>query len=249
MKNTLDKIGMLTLTTVLVILILRFGFTFGTIFTGTLGIIIIGLIIITRLAKKNRKALFIRNIALILIIIWFISFIFIELNIFIGSIPDKEVKCDYIVILGASVKGEKLSFSLENRLNKAKDYLKENPNIKIIVSGGQGDGEYISEAEAMKRYLIQNGIKENNIIKEDKSTNTYENIVNSKKIIDSFDGKNEKVLIVTSDYHMYRAKVIAKDNNIEAYGIPSKTPFFLLLNHYIREYFAIIKMKLFLLFE
>ena len=93
-------------------------------------------------------------------------------------------KEDAIIVLGAAVHGKTPSRTLRYRLKKAVDYHEQNPDAIIIVSGGQGAQEDISEAEAMKIYLVENGVASNKIIKEDKSTSTAENFKFSKEILD-----------------------------------------------------------------
>lgn len=156
-------------------------------------------------------------------------------------------KTDYLVILGAGLNGDKLSLSLLKRMEKSVEYLKLNPDSTVVVSGGQGPNETISEAEAMKRYLVSNGIKEEQIIKEDKSTNTMENLKFTKKKLDEVNKKegNYEITIVTSGFHMFRSKILAARNGFKAHGYPSSTYAVLIPNFYIREYFAVIKSFIF----
>ena len=88
----------------------------------------------------------------------------------------------------------------------------------------------------MKRYLIKNGIKENQIIKEDKSTTTLENIKFSKSILKDRNDENEKVLIVTNDFHLTRARIIANLLGIKSEGLASQTPIRIRINYLVREY-------------
>lgn len=183
----------------------------------------------------------IRYSVLVLIIILITSFVIIEASIIKDGIrKDSYTPTDYIVILGASVRGTNLSLTLYNRLDVALDYLKEHDNSKAILSGGQGPGEDITEAEAMKRFLIEKGIDEKRLVLEDKSTSTRENIKNSFGIIGDFT-KNVSVTVITSDFHVYRAKKIALTNGVKVQGIPSKTFPPLIINYYVREYFAVFK--------
>ncbi len=115
-------------------------------------------------------------------------------------------KIDYAIVLGAGLEGDKVSKRLEIRLKGAIKELKGN-NIPIIVSGGQGEDELISEAQAMCNYLVENGISEDRIIIEDQSTSTRENIALSNRLIAR---SNANVVIFTSDYHMYRSKLFGK---------------------------------------
>ncbi len=152
------------------------------------------------------------------------------------SRPDKDA--DYMIVLGAQVNGTKVSKALKNRLDTAYEYAKENPFTKIIVSGGQGYKEEVTEAEAMKEYLVQKGIQENRIIKEEKSTSTNENILYSKKLVEHA----EYVVIVTNRFHLLRGVKIARrqlSQRVEGLGADTGTVLF--LNYYVREVFAIVK--------
>jgi uncharacterized SAM-binding protein YcdF (DUF218 family) len=148
---------------------------------------------------------------------------------------------DYLIILGARVKGTVPSLAFASRINTAADYLKENSNTLVIASGGQGPGEDISEAESIKRELVKTGISDTRIILEAQSTDTYENINFSKKLIPE-DAKLG--LVVTNNFHIYRAVSIARDYGLEVQGLPAKTPWMAVIKSYTREYLAITKYYL-----
>ncbi|MEH7179568.1 YdcF family protein [Neobacillus vireti] len=153
---------------------------------------------------------------------------------------------DYIIILGARVKGEVPSLALQYRIDTAADYLKANKESIAIASGGQGAGEEISEAEAIKRGLIARGINRNRILLEDHSTDTVENIKFSKKLTPN---NLQTGLLVTNDFHLYRAKSIAKDQGLDLEGLPAKTPAVAIPKSYGREYLAITKYYLVKFFQ
>ncbi len=177
-----------------------------------------------------------------LFLIWLVSFIIITSVIITSAMSDKEQKVDSVIVLGAGLKGETPTLVLKKRLDYTLDYYKLNPDVKIIVSGGQGIGEPITEAEAMKRYLVKHNIPENVILKEERSTSTYENMLYSKKIYENTIGKPlSKVMIVTNDFHMFRAKILAKRAGLKPYGISSGTPWYIYPNVCLREYFALFK--------
>jgi uncharacterized SAM-binding protein YcdF (DUF218 family) len=92
---------------------------------------------------------------------------------------------------------------------------------------------------------MDHGIKEERIIKEDKSTSTMENFKNTKEIVLKDNSENIRILIVTNDFHMFRAKLLARRNGFIPYGLPSSTPWSILPNCYIREYFAVLKSLVF----
>ena len=146
---------------------------------------------------------------------------------------------DYIVVLGAQVRGERITKSLAKRLDAAYDYLIENEDTKVICTGGQGAGEDISEAFAEKRYLMKKGIAEDRIIMEDKSTSTYENLKFTLEIIGD---KDAKIAIVTNNFHVYRAVLLGKYvgfKNVD--GIAGDSDNRLLLNYMVREGLALFK--------
>ncbi|PKM79560.1 MAG: YdcF family protein [Firmicutes bacterium HGW-Firmicutes-14] len=218
------------------------SFNLGVILPGLAGLV---LIIVSFYKLQNEDSFRIRNRKLkyylvALLLVWLISFIGIEIMLLTGQKSDLSMKVDYLIVLGAGLKGEKMSSTLKSRIDRALNYLEGYPDTKVIVSGGQGPGEDITEAEAMRRYLVANGIADNRVIKEEKSTSTIENLRLSKKIVAETSKKNE-IIIVTSDYHMLRAKMLAKRAGLTSYSLPSRTPYYVIVNSYLREYFAIIK--------
>lgn len=111
------------------------------------------------------------------------------------SVPGEA--CDFIIVLGAQVRGDTPSVTLQYRLESAYDYLMVNPQTKAVLSGGQGPDEIMTEAEAMRRYLVGKGIEEERLILEEQSTSTYENLKYSFAIIDEIKA-NSNVSIVTN---------------------------------------------------
>ncbi|MFC4798565.1 YdcF family protein [Neobacillus sp. GCM10023253] len=167
------------------------------------------------------------------------AFLQYKISLNYGVVPAKNA--DYLIVLGARVKGTEPSLTLASRIDAAALYLKKNPSTIAIASGGQGPGEDISEAECIKRELQKLGIKESRIVLEGKSTDTYENIRFSKKLIpiSAKDG-----VVVTNDFHLYRALSLAADANLKVQGLPAETPLISVPKSYIREYLAITKYYL-----
>ena len=157
---------------------------------------------------------------------------------------------DYIVVLGAQVKGNRPSLALSHRIWEAAEYLEENPETKAILSGGKGTGEDISEAQCMRQELEKLGISEERLIEENKSTSTQENIAYSYALL-QVDSRKEteqkeiKIGIVTNNFHIYRGTAIArKKMNCQIQGIPAKSNRFLQMNYLVREFFGVVKDKL-----
>lgn len=148
-----------------------------------------------------------------------------------------EIDSKYVLVLGAGVDGETPSLSLQERLIAAKNHLDKNPDAVCIVSGGQGSGENISEALCMFRWLTAHGIDESRVWMEDKATTTEENIRFSLALIAEKTGeKPETLAIVSSEYHLFRASLMAKAQNVQPQTIPAKTSkFYLRFNYYLRE--------------
>ncbi len=146
---------------------------------------------------------------------------------------------DAVIVLGAGLRGERPTLVLQRRMDTAIAYLAENPDAVAVLSGGKGEGEHISEAEAMARYFAQQGVPESRYIREDASTNTRENFLYSNKIICGRFGQGASIAFVTTDFHVYRAERVAKRQGIEAYGIAAPDVWYLSLNNHLRECMAI----------
>ena len=226
--------------------LLVIGITFGTGCLMGIGVflIIYGMTFkTTQNDALNVKLLWIQRFLSGLLLIGVISFVVIESRIFQSLKSNYNAEVKYAVILGAGVKGEEPSATLKRRLDTSIDYLNKNSNTKIIVSGGLGKDAKLTEAEVMKRYFIAHGIAETRILKEEKSTTTDENLQHTKQLLINLYGEDEQeILIITSDYHMFRAKEIAKRYYAKVYGISSETPSAIRINYAIREYLAVLKM-------
>ncbi len=198
--------------------------------------------------RKNAKsARIIRTALTSLVCLGLAFFAVIEVFVISSAHTDKDAEAPYLIVLGAGVNGTEPSLSLLERLQAAKQFLDSNPETTAIVSGGQGAGESISEAECMRRWLVENGISNNRIIMEDKSTSTYENLKNSLEIIRKYGGDTTgRVAVLSGEYHIYRAKYYAKQLGADAAGVAAHTAYPVLrTNYFIREAFAVAYMWIF----
>lgn len=163
----------------------------------------------------------------------------VEGLIFSGFGAKAQPGADYVVVLGAQWKQSGPSYVLQKRLDTAAEYLQQNPETVAVVSGGQGSNEPISEALGMKEYLIKAGISQERIIMEDQSTNTYENLLYSGLLLDK---GNARVVIVTNNFHIFRAVHIAQKQgyrHTEGLAAPSFPG--MLPNNLLREFFGVVK--------
>lgn len=143
-----------------------------------------------------------------------------------------------LVVLGCQIRGNDPSLMLRRRLDTAYDYLSEHEDVKVVVSGGQGDDEITSEADVMRNYLIGRGISPERIFVEDRSRNTQENIRFSKDLIGE-NGLCNDITIVTDGFHQLRADIFARREGLRAYNLSAPTEFYLLPTYWVREWFGV----------
>ena len=187
------------------------------------------------------------RVLVILVCIGLLYFCVVESFIIRSARTDKEPERDYLIVLGAAVYGDQPSLTLVRRLEGALDYLQQYPESVAIVSGGMGPGETITEAKAMHDWLLEHGIEDSRILMEDKATSTQENLEYSFAIIRERGGDpNGNVAIVSSAYHLYRAKLMAHNQGVESAGVAAPWGyFFVMLNYFIREAFGVTHLWVF----
>ncbi len=186
--------------------------------------------------KKIGKGICIIACSIMMLVV---SLTIIESSFMVHAIAKAPEKNATVIVLGCRVYGTRPSLSLIERLDTAYAYLTEHPEAICIVSGGKGDEENISEAEAMYLWLTDKGIDASRIFKEDRSRNTDENIRFSKELIKQ-NGLNENITIITSEYHTYRASIIAEKYGLDYGSAPSQTAIWLFPTFYVRELYAIL---------
>ena len=145
--------------------------------------------------------------------------------------------CDYVVVLGCRVYDDGPSLSLRDRIKAAYEYLTAHPKAICIVTGGQGEDEPMTEAKCLYDHLTAMGIDQNRIWLEEEATSTWENLVFSLDLIEKKTGtRPESIGLLSSEYHLFRASLFAKDCGVTAVGIPAKTGrVSLRINNYLRE--------------
>lgn len=198
-----------------------------------------GIIFVYKTGIVHKIPIWIRRSGILCVIIGLVVFAVVECMILSGFVQKKQTEVDYLIVLGAQLRTNGPSRVLQYRLDKAIEYLNENPDTMVIVSGGQGSNEPDTEANGMKKYLMEKGIAEKRILKEDASTNTYENLKFSSRYVDL---EKDSIGVVSNDFHVFRATRIAKKAGYkEVYGIPAKSYWPLQLNNMTREGLAVIK--------
>lgn len=149
-----------------------------------------------------------------------------------------------VIVLGGGLRGERPSRLLRKRLDTGKKLAEESRAI-LVVSGGQGRDEVISEAEAMRRYLEAQGFPRGRILMEDRSRSTYQNFLYSKKLLDAYFARPYRAAFVTSGFHVYRAGLVARKLNFAIPGVAAPSAWYMALNFYLRETLALLRYFLF----
>lgn len=166
-----------------------------------------------------------------------------------GGSSTSTLSSDAMIVLGAGVNGRTPSLSLRTRLDAALDYLETHPDIPVVLTGGQGFGEEITEAQCMYDWLTAHGVHEEQLLLEEQAKNTVENFAFSYPLLkeQGVDPEMDCVAVVTNDFHIARARLLARKKGYHTVqGVPAKLPWIhLTVNYYLRESFAVIKSAIF----
>ena len=182
-----------------------------------------------------RRPVVVATVALAVFVLAFTAFLAVQ-----GGRDDAVGDEDAVIVLGAAVHGRELSNTLVGRLDAALDYHQRNPSALIVVSGGQGFQEQISEASAMRAYLLDHGVADAQVVAEDRSTSTEENFANSRALLDQRLPPGYRVVFVTDEFHVYRAGRIAAAAGLDARHVASRTPWYFAPANYLREIAAVL---------
>ena len=216
---------------------------------STLGLVCLGLIFLLvfyraagKLRKKHPKSgKAVVRIFTIILCIGLVIFGITEAFILSASRGNADEPAEYLVVLGAKVNRGGPSLALRNRINAACDYLTAHPDCTAILSGGQGSNEPTTEAQCMFDELTAMGIAPERLWLEDRSTNTWENLKFTLALVEAKTGaRPEKIALLSSEFHLFRAGLFADRFGLETVGVPAKTTLpFLKINYCIREAAAV----------
>lgn len=226
------------------------GVRFSALFFIGLGALCLIWLILGKLAEKGGffkacKRIFVVGICAVVALLCCIEAVVLSY----GEEDRSALPVDAVIVLGAGVNGETPSLVLRTRIDAAAAYMAQHPDIPVVLSGGQGSGENISEAECMRRALASGNEETNRrLLLEDRSTSTAENFVFSKALLAEYglDTENATIAVVTNDFHAFRARLIAEKEGLTTIGISAELPWWwLTVNYYLREAFAVVKTVLF----
>lgn len=214
------------------------NFNIGNVLTVLSGVCILLFVILWHKAAKCLKIIF--------SVLLSVAVIFVSTLIIYGKNDNVTYKEDAVIVLGAAVHGDTPSLPLRMRLNRAVEYYNKNPDAVIVVSGGQGMQENVTESEAMQKYLVEKGIPNENILKEEKAESTYQNFEYSKEILDEYFSDDYSVAFITNEYHTLRAAMCADKVGFEnVTHFHSNTSKSYLISGTLRECLAVIKYIIF----
>ena len=181
-----------------------------------------------------------KRVVAVLTCIGLIYFCAVEVLVISNAKTDKDAQRSYLIVLGAAVHGDTPSLSLYHRLTGALEYLQQYPGSRAVLSGGQGKGENISEALCMHDWLVSSGIEEDRLILEDQSTSTMENLTFSWEKLKALGCAPDDVAILSSNYHLYRAKTMARSLGMDPAGVCGVMGYpIYTLGMFIREAFGV----------
>ena len=208
----------------------------------------IGFVLLNLWAAHSRAGWYCRLAAVCMLAAGVLVFLIVEgMILWAGEKQMPEESPAAVIVLGAGVNGTTPSLTLRTRLEAAAEYLFTHPDIPVVLSGGQGPGEDITEAQAMYTALVSRGIAPERLLLEEKSTSTAENLAFSMTVLTEAGVDTTGVIaVVTNDFHQFRAQFIAREAGMTVIGIPAELPWWWLnANYYVREFFALGKLWLF----
>lgn len=200
-------------------------------------------LVLDALARRGGAFLWLRRIFLGCVAVGVLMFAVLEGQVLRAG-HSTPTEAEAIIVLGAGVNGTEPSLALKSRLDAAAEYAEAYPDIPLVLSGGQGWGEEITEAECMRRYLVACGIEESRLLPETESTDTEENFRLSKALLEQkgYDTAEMTVAVVSNDFHLCRAEILARREGFTVTGVGAPIPWLHLeVNYYIREAFALVK--------
>ena len=215
----------------------------GVVLVVLLGVFAINIGMFYEKIKELTKSGFFKYFKVFLIAVLCIEFILVSFMAVFGNVDNISYNEDAVIVLGAGIRGDKVTLPLKMRLDKAIQYHSKNPDAIIVVTGGQGFQETVTEAYAMEKYLVEHGIERNKIIKEEKATSTTENMEFSKVLLDKRFGDNYSVVVITNNFHVFRGTSIAiKTGFNDVSHMHADLQWYNLMPCYLRESLAVLKM-------
>ena len=222
----------------------------GMKFSGLLmmcgGAFMLLLMALHRMSEERRWALWAKRVLLAAFALGFVLFSVMEIWVLSKDETDLTRDVNAVIVLGAGVNGYVPSLTLQTRLEATLDYIADKPDVPIVVTGGQGNGELITEARCMADWLIAKGINEERIVLEEQARNTRENIDFSLAMLHEMGiDTTSNIAVVSNDYHLARAAYLWGPPNMVPVAAHMPGVFWpLTVNYYVREAFGMAEAVL-----
>ena len=235
--------GLLTVYGVLILLIMNLNV--GVLMTLALGLFVLACGLFSKQIKAFVKTRWGKTLATVLALLLLLELLLVSFIAIYGQSDNAEYNEEAVVVLGAGLRGDQITWPLKYRLDAAIAYHRQNPDALIVVSGGQGFQETVPEAVAMADYLMRHGVDPTHIIKEDQSTSTAENMRFSKVLLDERFDRPYRVVVVTNNFHIYRGVQIAASEGFEQVRhLHAGIKWYDVIPCYLRESLAVLKLWL-----
>lgn len=216
---------------------------FGLISVVAIGIFTLCIGVFYSKIKKLTSTGFFKICKFVFIFFLCIEIVLLSFLAIYGCFDNTDYNEDAVIVLGAAVNDGKITLPLKLRLDKAIEYHHKNPDAIIIVTGGQGHQETVTEAYLMEKYLIENGVDKNLIFKEEKATSTFENMKFSKEILDSYFTNDYSIVVITNNFHIFRGTTLAKNIGFQSVKhMHAGLQWYNIMPCFLRESLAMIKM-------
>ena len=210
----------------------------------------VGWIFLCRWAENSRvgkhcKTVFVVGLWAVLLILAIVEGVILSY----GEQDNLDLPADAVIVLGAGINDAQPSPTLQTRLDTAEAYMERHPDIPVVLSGGLGLGERVTEAEVMKTALSRGEAAwDSRLLPEPRATSTAENFRYACEVLREagIDPQAARVAFVTNDFHIYGANLIAERMGLDAFGVPAELPWWWVnLTCYVREAFALVKTLIF----
>ncbi len=225
------------------ILCLKSNLNLGVVLVAVIGVFTFVLGLFYEKVKEITASGFFKWCKIIVVALFCVEVILVSFIAIYGTVDTVDYTEDAVIVLGAGVRGDRVTLPLKMRLDKAIEYHSRNPESLIVVSGGKGFQETVTEAYAMEKYLVEKGVRESAIIKEEQAVSTYENMKFSKELLDEKIGGNYEVVVITNNFHIFRGTIVAKRVGFEKVShFHAGLQWYNLVPCYLRESLAVLKL-------
>ncbi|GAA1340116.1 YdcF family protein [Saccharothrix algeriensis] len=231
-----------------VVMLRREGRGLANLLSLLTGLAILALVVVFGFALADDRTWVHAVVGSLVIVAAYVAFLFVSLllySVFYGK-TGRRTGFDAVIVLGAGLRGDRVPPLLAARLDRAAAVFHREAAAGhtplVVVSGGQGADEDVTEAAAMRRYLLGSGVPEDRIALEDRATTTEENLIYSRALL-ADRGHTGRVVAVTNNYHVFRTAVLARRLRMRLEVIGSHTAWYFLPSAFLREFVALLARR------